>query len=42
MDEVIYRNLETLYGNDIRAIEVEAERKAHEGVDRVVYIYPIH
>ena len=42
MDGVIYRNLETLYGNDISAINVEAERKAYEGVDRVVYMYPIH
>ena len=42
MDGVIYRNLETLYGNDISAINVKAERKAYEGVDRVVYMYPIH
>lgn len=42
MEGVIYRNLETLYGNDIRAINVEAERKPYEGVDRVVYMYPIH
>ena len=42
MDGVIYRNLETLYGNDITKIDVEAERKAYEGVDRVVYMYPIH
>ena len=42
MDGVIYRNLETLYGNNISAIDVEAERKAYEGVDRVVYMYPIH
>jgi glutathione-regulated potassium-efflux system ancillary protein KefF len=42
MDGVIYRNLESLYGDDTSAIDIEAERKAHEGVDRVVYIYPIH
>ena len=42
MEGIIYRNLETLYGNDISAINVEAERKAYEGVDRVVYMYPIH
>lgn len=42
MDGIIYRNLETLYSNDITKIDVEAERKAYEGVDRVVYMYPIH
>ncbi len=42
MDNVIYRNLETLYGNDITAIDIEAERKAYEGVDKVVYMFPIH
>ncbi len=42
MEGVNYRNLETLYGNDITAIDVETERKAYEGVDRVVFIYPIH
>jgi glutathione-regulated potassium-efflux system ancillary protein KefF len=42
MDGIIYRNLETLYGNDITAIDVAAERKAYEEVDRVVYMYPIH
>lgn len=42
MEGVVYRNLETLYGNDISGIDVEAERKAYEGIDRVVYMYPIH
>lgn len=42
MDEIIYRNLETLYGNDITAIDVAAERRAYEEVGRVVYMYPIH
>lgn len=42
LDGVIYRNLETLYGNDISAIDVPAERKAYDQVDRVVFIYPIH
>lgn len=42
MDNVIYRNLESLYGNDITAIDIEAERKAYEGVDKVVYMFPIH
>lgn len=42
LDGVIYRKLETLYGNDITAIDVGAERKAYEGIDTVVYMYPIH
>lgn len=42
LDGVSYRNLETLYGNDITAIDVAKERKAYEGFDTVVYMYPIH
>lgn len=42
MDGVNYRNLETLYGNNMSAINVEAERKAYEGIDTVVYMFPIH
>ena len=42
MDGVVYRNLESIYGNDVKAIDVAAERKAYEGVDTVVYIFPIH
>lgn len=41
-DEVTVRNLESLYGNDMSAIDVEAERKAYEDVDRVIYMFPIH
>ncbi|WP_417071312.1 NAD(P)H-dependent oxidoreductase [Niveibacterium terrae] len=42
MDGVVYRNLESLYGNDVKAIDVEAERKAYEDVDTVVYMFPVH
>lgn len=42
IEGVTYRNLETLYGNDIDSIDIIAERKAYEGVDRVVFMYPIH
>lgn len=42
LPNVHVRNLETLYGNDITAFDVEAEQKAHVGVDRVVYLFPIH
>jgi glutathione-regulated potassium-efflux system ancillary protein KefF len=41
-DNVIVRNLETLYGNDVNAIDVAAEQAAYDGVDRVVFIYPTH
>ena len=36
------RNLEALYGNDLSGFDVEAEQKAHQGVDRVVYLFPVH
>ncbi len=36
------RHLEALYGNDPDRIDVAEEQKAHEGVDRVVYLFPIH
>lgn len=36
------RNLEALYGNDLNGFDVEAEQKAHQGVDRVVYLFPVH
>lgn len=40
--DVEVRNLEALYGSDPGAFDVTAEQKAHEGVDRVVYLFPIH
>lgn len=40
--DVIVRNLETLYGNDTEAFDIAAEQQAHVGVDRVVYLFPIH
>ncbi|WP_215776386.1 NAD(P)H-dependent oxidoreductase [Paludibacterium sp. B53371] len=39
---VTVRNLESLYGHDTEAFDLAAEQKAHEGVDRVVYLFPIH
>ena len=41
-EQVEVRNLESLYGNDPLAIDVQAEQAAHDGVDRVVYLFPIH
>jgi len=40
--DVTVRNLESLYGNDVSGFDVAAEQKAHEGVDRVIYLFPIH
>lgn len=42
IDGVRYRNLKTLYGDDTSKIDVLAERKAYEGMDRVVFMYPLH
>ena len=36
------RHLEGLYGSDPSRIDVAEEQKAHEGVDRIVYLFPIH
>lgn len=36
------RHLESLYGDDPARIAVAQEQVAHEGVDRVVYLFPIH
>ena len=42
LPNVTVRNLEALYGHDTSAFDVAAEQRAHEGVDRVVYLFPIH
>lgn len=39
---LIFRNLESLYGDNIRGIDVEAERQIYEGKDRVVFMFPVH
>lgn len=39
---VVFRRLEALYGNNTRGIDVETERKAYEGTDLVVFMFPIH
>ena len=36
------RHLEALFGNDPSKIDVIQEQRAHDGVDRVVYLYPMH
>lgn len=42
LPDVSVRNLEALYGHDTESFDVAAEQQAHEGVDRVVYLFPIH
>ncbi|MEI7189372.1 NAD(P)H-dependent oxidoreductase [Dickeya dianthicola] len=41
-DNVEVRNLETLYGDTISGFDVSREQAPYNGVDRVVFIYPIH
>ena len=41
-DNIDVRNLEALYGNNLGGFDVAAEQKAYQGVDRVVYLFPIH
>lgn len=36
------RNLETLYGHDTQAFNIQVEQEAYADVDRVVYLFPIH
>ena len=40
--DITVRNLETLYGNNVDGFDVEAEKAAYDGADRVVYMFPIH
>ncbi|WP_153112088.1 NAD(P)H-dependent oxidoreductase [Propionivibrio limicola] len=40
--DVEVRNLEALYGSDLSSFDVAAEQQAHQGVDRVVYLFPVH
>lgn len=42
LNDVTVRNLEALYGNDITAIDVAAEQAACAGMERIVFMYPIH
>lgn len=36
------RHLEALYGDDPARIDIAQEQAAHAGVERVVYLFPIH
>ena len=39
---VTVRNLESLYGNDMSKIDVAAEQAACDGMDRIVFMFPVH
>lgn len=40
--DIKVRNLETLYGNALMAFDVAAEQAAYEGMDRIIFLFPIH
>lgn len=42
VSDVTVRNLESLYGNDMNKIDVAAEQAACEGMDRIVFMFPVH
>lgn len=42
MAGVTYRNLEDLYGVDTTQIDVDTERSTYDGIDTVVFMYPLH
>lgn len=40
--DIVVRNLDVLYGNDINDFDIKTEQLAHEQADRIVYMFPIH
>lgn len=42
VSNVTVRNLESLYGSDMSKIDVAAEQAACEGMDRIVFMFPVH
>ncbi|MCR4524200.1 NAD(P)H-dependent oxidoreductase [Bosea sp. 47.2.35] len=41
-DDTLFRNLEAVYGDDMRGFDRAAERKLYEKMDRLVMMFPIH
>ncbi|QMV15916.1 NAD(P)H-dependent oxidoreductase [Vibrio spartinae] len=39
---VTVRNLDTIYGKNVSQFDLATEQAAYEGMDRVVYMFPIH
>ncbi len=42
LPEVTVRNLESIYGQRLSGFDLAAEQQAHEAVDRIVFLFPIH
>ena len=42
LPDITIRNLESLYDHDIANFDVAAEQAAYAGVDRVVFMFPVH
>ena len=42
VSDVTVRNLESLYGSDMSKIDVAAEQAVCEGMDRIVFMFPVH
>lgn len=42
LPNVTVRNLESLYGHDVKAFDIAAEQQAHEAADRIMYLFPVH
>lgn len=40
--DVVVRNLESLYGNDLKGFDIAAEQAASNAADRIVILFPIH
>lgn len=42
LPNVVVRNLESLYGNDLKGFDIAAEQAASDAADRIVFLFPIH
>lgn len=41
-DDAIFKNLETVYGDNLTGFDRAAERRIYQQVDRIVLMFPIH
>lgn len=41
-DDIVVRNLESIYGNEISKFDIAAEQQAYKDADRIVFMFPIH
>ena len=42
LPDVTVRNLESIYGQRLSGFDLAAEQQAHEAVERIVFLFPIH